>query len=129
MKRAFLLTVAFLMFTGIAAANGRHSQIDNSSPEVLNGQVIEINARVIAISADSKSMELFDSENSRLIQVRLTQLPKSERSALMLSGVRRVEVSGRASIVAGRLSVDAQRVVVLPVATESAASATTKEQR
>jgi len=110
MKRAFLLTISFLMLTGVAEAESRKGE-----PEA--AKEVEISARVIAISADSKSMELFDSASSTMIQVNLKQLPKAERSALMLSSVRRVSVSGRASTVAGRMVIEAQKIVVLPITT------------
>jgi hypothetical protein len=60
-------------------------------------------------------MELFDSQSRTVIQVRLTQLSKAERAALMRSNVRRVAVSGRAWMVGGRLTIDAQKVAPLPV--------------
>jgi|SRR5215813_7476271 len=110
MKRAFLLTISFLMLTGVAVADSRKGE-----PEA--PKEVEISARVIAIGADSKSMELFDSASSTMIQVNLKQLPKAERSALMLSSVRRVSVSGRASTVAGRMVIEAQKIVVLPITT------------
>ena len=137
MKRALLLTVSFLIVTGVAAASERHNQIEiadsSAHSEVSDGRIVEVTAQVVAINADSKAMELFDSQSKTMIQVRLTQLRKSERSALMLSGVRRVAVSGRASMVGGRFTIDAQRVVVVPLATniedETATEAGTDDPR
>jgi hypothetical protein len=123
MSSLFRLTffaLIFTAFTGLAAANYRNV-IDiadfASHPEAFEGQVIEVKAKVVAISADSKSLEVFDSESNTLIGVRLTGLRKSERTALMLSDVRRIVVSGRATVIGGRLTIDAQRITVLPLDT------------
>ena len=131
MKRTFLLTVSLLTLTGLAMAHGHHNQIDrayfNVRPEDFDGRVVEISAQVIAINADSKSMELFDSDSRTLIQVRLTQLPKAERTALMRSNVRRVSVSGRASMVDGRLTINAQRITALPLENNAKDQASTND--
>jgi hypothetical protein len=122
MNNAFRLTffvLIFAAFGGLAAAHYRDSGLDiadfASHPETVDGRVIEVKAKVVAISADTKGMELFDSQSNTLIGVRLTGLRKSERTALMLRDVRRVVVSGRATVVGGRLTIDAQRIQVLPV--------------
>ena len=118
--RLTLFVLIFAAFSGLAAAHYRDNGIDiadfASHPETFEGRVIEVNAKVIAISADSKSLVLFDSQTNTMIGVRLTGLPKAERKALMLSDVRHVVVSGRATVIAGRLTIDAQRIQVLPVA-------------
>ena len=109
----------FAAFAGLAAAHYRDGGLDiadfASHPEIFDGRVIEVKAKVVAISADSKGMELFDSQSNTLIGVRLTGLRKSERTALMRGDVRRVVVSGRATVVGGRLTIDAERIQVLPV--------------
>jgi len=121
MNRIFALSVLFLIvtgFAGLATAHDRDDRIDiaylNTHPEAL-GQVVEVSAKVIAINADAKSMELFDSQSRTTIQVNMMQLKRSERNALVRSNVRRVTVSGRAKMVAGRLVIDAQRIEALPV--------------
>jgi len=121
MNRIFALSVSFLIvtaFAGLATALGRDNRIDiaylNSHPDTL-GRVVEVSAKVIAINADAKSMELFDSQSRTTIQVNLMQLKRAERNALVRSNVRRVTVSGRAKMVAGRLVIDAQRIEALPV--------------
>jgi len=124
MNRAFCLSVFLLILTGsigIAAADVRYDKINMAdfcnNPEVFNGRSVEVSARVIAINAQSMSMELFDSESRTVIVVKLDQLRKSERSALFVNDVRRVGVSGRARTVAGRLTIDAEKVQILPVNT------------
>ncbi|HEX7294842.1 MAG TPA: hypothetical protein VF251_03755, partial [Pyrinomonadaceae bacterium] len=89
-----------------------------NNPDALAGRFVEVSARVIAINAQSKSMELFDSATSTTIVVGLRQLTKSERKALMNNDVRRVEVSGRARMVGERLMIDAERIAILPVETK-----------
>jgi hypothetical protein len=122
MNRAFYLSVLFVLVIGssvFAATDARYSKINIadycSRPEALDGRLVEVSARVIAIHADSTSMELFDSESRTSIVVRLNQLRKSERNELISSNVRRVAVSGRASMVKGRLFIDAQSVQILPL--------------
>ena len=117
MNNTFRLTLSFLIIAclaGLTKAHGASDPLDlaefASHPETFAGRLIEVNAQVIAINADGKSLELFDSQSRTRISVRLTQLRKSERAALMCSDVRHVLVSGRASVVAGRLTIDAQSV-------------------
>ena len=124
MNRAFFLSVLLLVFVGvagIAAADVRYEKINLAdfcnNPEVFDGRSVEVSARVIAINAESKSMELFDSASSTMIEVKLRQLRKSDRSALINNDVRRVEVSGRARMVEGRLVIDAEKIEILPLET------------
>jgi len=127
MNTPFRVTLSFLIAIGAAGLTRASSAGERvnlaefaSHPEALAGRLIEVNARVIAISADGKSLELFDSPSRTRIAVRLAQLPKTERLALMQSDVRRVSVSGRASVIAGRLTIDADSVQVAPVNNEAA---------
>ena len=131
MNNTFRLTLSFLIitcFAGSTLALGLNDRLDladfASHPEAFAGRMIEVNAQVIAINADGKGLELFDSQSRTRISVRLTQLRKSERAALMCSDVRRVLVSGRASVVGGRLTIDAQSVQ--PLAPNAAAQVETK---
>ena len=124
MNRAFCLLVLvaiFTGFTGLAAADVRYDKIKLAdfcnNPDALEGRFVEVSARVIAINAESKSMELFDSASNTTIVVGLSQLPKSERKALMNNDVRRVEVSGRARMVGERLVIDAEKIATLPADT------------
>ena len=121
MNRVFVLLGLALIFTGLtgmAAADVRYDRINIAdfcnNPAVLDGRFVEVSARVIAINAESKSMELFDSESKTMIVVRLSQLRKSERSSLINNDVRRVAVSGRARMVGERLMIDAEKIEILP---------------
>jgi hypothetical protein len=125
MKRAVSLLGLVLIltgFTGIAAADVRYDKINIAdfcnNPAAFDGRSIEVSGRVIAINAQSKSLELFDSQSKTVVVVRLSQLPKSERVALINNDVRRVGVSGRARMVGERLVIDAEKIDVLPIETK-----------
>ena len=114
-----LLLFIFVSVAGVAVADGRHDKINIadflSNPDAFASPLVEINARVIAINANSKSMELFDSNTRTMILVNLSQLGKSERNALICNDVRQVTVTGRANMVQGRLVIDADSVQILTV--------------
>jgi hypothetical protein len=117
------MTLAFLIiagFAGLTSARGVEDQINiadlASHPETFSGRVIEVSAQVIAISADAKSLELFDSQTRTRIDVRLTQLRKADRIALIHSNVRRVTVTGRVVPEAGRLTIEALKVQPIALA-------------
>jgi hypothetical protein len=135
MKTAFHLTLSILIitaFAGLASASRLDDGVNLADfaahPEIFSGRVITVEAQVIAINADGKGLELFDSESRVRMSVRLTQLPKAERTVLMRTDVRRALVSGRASVNAGRLTIDATSVQPVkaesqPIASKSAAGA------
>src|SRR6185369_17543339 len=81
-----------------------------SNPESFAGRTVEVEGRVIAINADGRSLELFDSPSHTRISVQLAQLSKTERKALLRSDVREVLVRGRISVDAGRLTIHAESV-------------------
>jgi hypothetical protein len=117
MNNVFKLAFSFLVIislAGLAFASEGSEKIDLAKfagqPEALAGKFIEVDAQVVAINADGKSLELFDSHSRTRISVRLNQMKKADREALLMSDVRRVSVSGRASVVAGRLTIDAETV-------------------
>src|SRR5262249_45429184 len=122
MTKVFPLIVASFLIAGAAGltlARGEDERLDlakfASHPETFAGRIVEVSANLVAINADGKSLELFDSQSHTRISVRLSQLRKAERLALMRSDVRRVSVSGRASAVGGRLIIDAQSIQPLPL--------------
>ena len=124
MKRAVSLLGLVLILTGftaIAAADVRYDKINIAdfcnNPAAFDGRSVEVSGRVIAINAQSKSMELFDSQSKTVVVVRLSQLSKSERAALINNDVRRVGVSGRARMVGERLVIDAEKIATLPADT------------
>jgi len=129
MNRLFYLSVFALIFTGcagMAAANTTPDEINmvelRNHPELFDGRSVEVTGRVIAINADSKSLELFDSESKTILRVRLEGLPRAQRDLLISSDVRRVTVAGRASMLRNRLVIDAQKVELVDTNVKSEAS-------
>lgn len=124
MTLSMRLTLSFVMlmsFAGVTLAGGAIERLDiaqlRRDPEAFAGRIVEVQARVIAINADGQSLVLFDSPSHTRVSVELAQLPETERVALMSTDVRQVVVRGRAAIVEGRLTIQAQSV--LPVASNS----------
>ena len=113
------LTLSIFLLAGFAAAHGRYERIDTTDfinhPSDYHGRLVEVTADVIAISADAKSLQLFDSRSRMMITVALTQLQKSQRIALMNRPVRHLLVYGQAMVIDGRLNIDAHRVQALPI--------------
>ena len=117
MNLTFKLTLSFLIvisFAGLTMAHGADERLTiadlASDPERFAGRSVEVEARVVAISADGQSLELFDSPTYTRISVQLAQLPRAERKALIRSDVREALVRGRVSMVAGRLTIHAESV-------------------
>jgi|GEM_PF-3148369 len=118
--KLMLLFVIVTAFTAVAmAARGGDERLNiadfASDPDSFAGRNVEVEARVVAINADGRSLELFDSPSHTRISVQLAQLPKTERLALIRSNVRDVLVRGRALIVAGRLTIAAASVQWNPI--------------
>ncbi|HEU0253285.1 MAG TPA: hypothetical protein VFR12_09665 [Pyrinomonadaceae bacterium] len=116
MKLMLRLTLSFLIVISLAGLTMAHDaerlKIADlaSDPDGFAGRTVEVKARVAAINADGQSIELFDSLSYTRISVQLAQLPKTEREALIRSDVREVLVRGRLSVVAGRLTIQAESV-------------------
>ena len=108
MKNSFRFALSMLLFAGLAVSAYANQ------PDDADGRIVEVRAQVVAISADSKSLVLFDSPSKKMIDVRMNQLKKTDRNALIRGDVRRVLVTGRASLVDGRMVIDAQRIEALP---------------
>ena|SRR5690348_12849337 len=112
----FRLTLSFLIVIGLAGlsvarADERLRIADfASNPDGFAGRTVEVEGRVVAISADGQSLELFDSPSHTRISVQLAQLSRTDRLALIHSDVREVTVRGRVSMVAGRMTIHAESV-------------------
>ena len=115
------LILSIFLLAGFAAAHGRYERIDTTDfvirPADYHGRLVEVTADVIAISADAKSLQLFDSRSRMMITVTLTQIQKSQRRTLMNSPVRHLLVYGQAMVIRGRLTIEAHRVQALPLQT------------
>ena len=119
MMKVIRLSLSIFLLAGMAAAHGRYDHIDTTDfvnrPGDYQGRLVELTADVIAISADAKSLELFDSRSRIMITINLTQLQKSQRRALMHSPVRRLVVYGQAMVIGNQLTIDAHRVAGRPL--------------
>ena len=120
MQRLFSLSLLFLIVisvSGLALADGLNDKVNSAdyltNPSAFESQIVEVKARVIAIHANSKSMELFDSNSKKMVVVKLGQLSKAERNTLIRSDVRQVAVTGRANMIGGKLTIDAHSVQIL----------------
>ena len=108
---SFLLVICIAGLTMAHGSDERFKIADFiNDPESFAGRTVEVQARVTAINADGQSLELFDSPSLTRISVRLAQLPKAERTALICLDVREVLVRGRISMVAGRLTIHAESI-------------------
>ena len=107
---------AVLMLAGIATANVDYQPVDTTNfatrAAAYEGQLVAVTGKVCAVNADGKGVRLFDAETKALIEVNLSQLARSQRRTLMLSGVHQIWVYGKAEVKNGKLIIDAHRVVV-----------------
>lgn len=131
MTKIIRLTISLFLFAGWAAAHERYQPLDTtnfaSHPETYEGQLVAVRADVIAISADSKSLELFDGQSRMIITVKLTQLSKAQRSALMCNPVRHLAVYGQTTISGGRLVIDAHKVQVISLEAKTTTPPSTEQ--
>lgn len=117
MMKIIRLTLSILLLAGGAAAHGNYEAIDTADfvarPEAYEGRLVEVRADVIAIGADSKSLQLFDGKSRMMIGVKLSQLSKAQRNALMRNPVRQLLVYGQVTVIGGRFVIDAHKVEAL----------------
>ena len=125
MKFTLKLTLSIIIiacFAGLAVAHDTEERLDiasfASNPDAYAGRIIAAEARVIAIDAAGKSLELFDSPTRTRISVQMTQLSETERMTLLQSDVRKVVVRGEVSMLKGRVTVNAQSVQALMLESE-----------
>ena len=110
------LTFTILIMAGLVSASAHYNQVDTTNfatrAATYEGQLVAVTGKVCAVNADGKGVRLFDSETKALIEVDLSQLGRSQRRTLMLSGVHQISVYGKAEMKNGKLIIDAHRVVV-----------------
>src|SRR4029453_18172114 len=107
------LSLALFLFTSLAAAKDGYQRLeakDSLHPESYTGQLVQVTAEVVSISADSKDLHLFDAQSKALIVVSLAHLKREQRHDLILNPIHRLSVCGRAEIRNGRLMIDAHTV-------------------
>jgi hypothetical protein len=107
------LSLALCLFTSLVAAKDGYQRLEANDlrhPASYQGQLVEVTAEVVSISADTKALHLFDAQSKALIVVSLAQLKSEQRRALILSPIHRLSVCGRAEIRDGRLEIDAHTI-------------------
>src|SRR5262245_33308269 len=105
---------------GTTVENG-YAQVDlkefaNRSAE-LEGRRVMITAEIVSVSADARTLNVFDNGSKTLVGVSLAQLSKTQRQTLVGGPVHRVSVFGRVAIKNGRAVIKADQV--MPLATAS----------
>jgi len=112
------MAISILVLAVTASAHGIYEPIDavkfGVHPENYDGRLVEARAEVVAISADSRRLELFDAKNRMTIFVNLAGLSKAQRSNLINSPVRNVLVHGRATVNGTKMVIDADMVEAVP---------------
>ena len=109
------LTLTILILAIVVVANDAYEPIDTTNfanrADSYQGRLVAVSGAVVAINADRKSIQIFDTHTKALIEVRLLNLTKAQRNSLMLNAVRKVSVYGKTEVRNGKLSIDAHRVV------------------
>jgi len=109
------LTLTVLILAAVAVANDAYESIDTtnfaSRADSFQGRLVAVSGAVVAVNADGKSIQIFDTNTKALIEVRLLNLKKTQRTSLMLSPVRKISVYGKTEVRNGKLSIDAHKVV------------------
>ena len=109
------LTLTVLILSVVVVANDAYEPIDTTNfanrVDSYQGRLVAVSGAVVAINADRKSIQIFDTHTKALIEVSLLKLKKAERNKLMLSPVRNVAVYGKTEVRNGKLSIDADKVV------------------
>jgi len=109
------ITLTVLILAVVVVANDAYESIDTTNfsnrAESYQGRLVAVSGTVVAINADRKSIQIFDTHTKALIEVRLLNLNKAQRNSLMLSPVRTVSVYGKTEVRNGKLSIDAHKVI------------------
>jgi len=109
------VTLTVLLLAMVAVAGDAYEPIDTTNfanrADVYDGRLVTISGAVVAVKADGKSIQIFDTHTKALIEVNLLKLTKAQRNALILHPVRNVSVYGKTEVRNGLLSIDAHKVV------------------
>lgn len=77
------------------------------------GRRVAITADVFSVSADARTLNVFDARSKALVGVSLAQLSKSRRQTLINEPVTRVSVYGRVELKNGQAVIKADQVMPL----------------
>lgn len=121
LARTFLF-VCCLALTALAQgkADNGYVQVDLKNASELEGRRVAVTADIVSVSADFRSMKVFDSVSKTYVSVSLEQLSKSQRQSLMNEPVHRVSVFGRVEVKNNHTVIKADQI--MPMATNLIAS-------
>ena len=109
------LILTVLILAVVAVASDEYEAIDTTNfanrADAYQGRLVAVSGSVVAVNADRKSIQIFDTNTKALLEVSLLKLTKAQRNALILNPVRRVSVYGKTEVKNGKLSIDAHKVV------------------
>src|ERR1051326_1943045 len=88
-----------------------------SAPEEYQGKLVTVTADVVSVDAKYQGINLFDTNTKTLMGVSLMRLTKAQRRSLVIEPVHRVAVYGSVTTKAGRLMIEAHKVVPMIVDT------------
>ena len=80
------------------------------NPGLYSGQRVTLTAEILSLSANSKSIDLYDGLSRTMVSVSLASIKKAERRALIQAPVHRISVSGLVSLDRGQVVIEAERV-------------------
>jgi len=80
------------------------------NPAGYSGQRVTLTAEILSLSANSKSIDLYDGLSRTMVSVSLASIKKAERRALLQAPVYRISVSGLVSLDRGQVVIEAERV-------------------
>jgi len=111
----FRLILTVLILAVVAVASDEYEPIDTTNfanrADTYQGRLVAVSGSVVAVNADRKSIQIFDTNTKALLEVSLLKLTKAQRNALILNPVRKVSVYGKTEVRNGKLAIDAHKVV------------------
>jgi len=109
------LILTVLILAVVAVASDKYEPIDTTNfanrADAYQGRLVAVSGSVVAVNADRKSIQIFDTNTKALLEVSILKLTKAQRNALILNPVRKVSVYGKTEVRNGRLSINAHKVV------------------
>ena len=127
MVRLFVMLVLICCLAVPFSAQGKPEDVtDNAYAQIdlkevasrsaeLEGRRVAITAEIVSVSADARTLNVFDNDSKTLVGVSLAQLSKTQRQTLVNGPVHRVSVYGRVEVKNGKAIIKADQV--MPLAT------------
>lgn len=80
------------------------------NPSIYTGQRVTLTAEILSLSADAKSIDLYDGLSRTMVSVSLVSIRKAARRALLQGPVHRISVSGLVNLDRGQVVIEAEHV-------------------